>query len=76
LRIDQLMLQNESAWRNQKQTCEGLLKIWQAMKACVARGLREGGELPGGLHVQRRAPKLYQDLSQRKKPRRSMPWIG
>jgi L-serine dehydratase len=32
------------------------------MQACVQRGLREGGELPGGLRVRRRAPLLHARL--------------
>jgi L-serine dehydratase len=35
------------------------------MQACVARGIREEGTLPGGLHVPRRAPALYRELSSR-----------
>ena len=67
LRLDQLMLENEKSWRNEADTRAGLSKIWQVMQACVQRGLRESGELPGGLHVFRRAPKLYRDLSQQQK---------
>ena len=78
LRVDQLMLENEKAWRPEAETRAGLLKIWQVMNDCVARGLRKGGELPGGLHVQRRAPKLYHDLSQQKKttPLDAMDWVN
>ncbi|MDN5925253.1 MAG: L-serine ammonia-lyase, partial [Xanthomonadales bacterium] len=63
--IAQLMLANEQAWRSEADIRSGLLTIWQAMQDCVARGLRSPGELPGGLHVIRRAPKLYADLQQR-----------
>ncbi|MGA9854078.1 MAG: L-serine ammonia-lyase [Gammaproteobacteria bacterium] len=78
LRIDQLMLENEKTWRSEKETRTGLLKIWQVMQACVQRGLRESGELPGGLHVMRRAPKLYRDLSQQKKSTAldAMDWVN
>src|SRR5579863_468769 len=58
LKIDRLVLANEKAWRSEAETRKGLLRIWQVMQACVARGTRETGELPGGLHVQRRAPIL------------------
>ncbi len=33
------------------------------MQSCVARGIRQGGTLPGGLHVTRRAPLLFAELS-------------
>jgi L-serine dehydratase len=35
------------------------------MRACVERGLRQDGELPGGLHVRRRAPALFARLRAR-----------
>lgn len=34
-------------------------RIWHAMKSCIARGLQTSGELPGGLHVKRRAAALW-----------------
>ncbi len=63
LTISQVMMANESAWRSEEAIREGLLKIWQAMKDCVERGLGQEGELPGGLHVTRRAPRLYRELT-------------
>jgi L-serine dehydratase len=41
----------------------GLLRIWHVMQACVQRGLRTDGVLPGGYQVKRRAAKLYRDLT-------------
>ncbi len=35
-----------------------LSEIWQAMKACVERGLKASGVLPGGLNTQRKAKTL------------------
>jgi L-serine dehydratase len=63
LTIAQLMLANEQVWRSADEIRAGLREIWQAMQACVQRGIREGGTLPGGLHVQRRAPLLHAELS-------------
>ncbi|GGA57692.1 L-serine ammonia-lyase [Pelagibacterium lentulum] len=40
-----------------------LMGIWDVMNACIERGLKAEGELPGGLHVKRRAAKIYKDLS-------------
>ena len=34
--------------------------VWEAMQAAVERGLRAEGELPGGLHVVRKAKSLYE----------------
>ena len=33
--------------------------MWEAMKASIRRGLEDEGELPGGLHVQKKAKFLY-----------------
>ncbi len=63
--IAQVMLENEKAWRSEAEIRSGLLEIWQAMQACVARGMRESGTLPGGLHVQRRAPAMLAELRDR-----------
>ncbi|MCB1610207.1 MAG: L-serine ammonia-lyase, iron-sulfur-dependent, subunit alpha, partial [Xanthomonadales bacterium] len=63
--IAQLMFQNELAWRSEADIRSGLLTIWQAMQDCVTRGLREGGVLPGGLKVVRRAPAMQRELTAR-----------
>ncbi|MGO4552507.1 L-serine ammonia-lyase [Lysobacter sp. 2RAF19] len=61
----QLMFDNEHAWRSDNEIKDNLREIWRAMQSCVQRGIREGGTLPGGLHVQRRAPALFAELSER-----------
>ncbi|HRG15850.1 MAG TPA: L-serine ammonia-lyase [Pseudomonadota bacterium] len=63
LDIAQLMYANEQAWRSTSDIDAGLDEIWAAMQACVARGIRAAGTLPGGLHVTRRAPSLHAELS-------------
>ena len=63
--IAQIMLENEKSWRTEEEIRAGLLTIWRAMQACVARGMRETGTLPGGLHVKRRAPAMLADLAAR-----------
>ena len=63
LTIAQLMMDNERAWRSDEAIREGLRELWRAMQDCVARGIRESGTLPGGLHVVRRAPSLHAELA-------------
>ena len=65
LSIAQVMFENEKVWRPEAGIREGLDRIWEAMQACVARGIREEGVLPGGLKVKRRAPAMAHDLSSR-----------
>ena len=60
--ISGVMLANEKAWRSEAETRYGLLTIWDAMQACVDRGCRNEGVLPGGLKIPRRAPRLHKQL--------------
>ncbi len=62
LRISELMLENEKAWRSEAEVRAGLWEIWQAMQACVQAGLDVEGVLPGGLEVRRRAASLHRRL--------------
>ena len=63
LSISGLMLANEKVFRSEEEIKAGLRKIWQAMQACVERGCRSEGVLPGGLKVKRRAPALHRQLN-------------
>ena len=63
--IAAIMLENEKVWRSEADIRSGLLAIWRAMQGCVARGVREGGTLPGGLHVKRRASAMATELRDR-----------
>jgi len=79
--VAQLMLENEKVWRSGAEIRSGLLAIWKAMQDCVARGLRSPGTLPGGLHVARRAPAMYEDLRDRpeaslKDPLTILDWVN
>jgi L-serine dehydratase len=65
LSLAELQRENERAERSDAEISAGIDQIWQAMQACVERGLRQGGELPGGLRVRRRAASLYQRLRAR-----------
>jgi L-serine dehydratase len=63
LSIAGIMRRNEHHWRNDAQIDAGLMSIWAAMQACVARGIKTDGVLPGGFRVPRRAPALYRKLT-------------
>jgi len=60
--ISALMMSNETAWLGEDQIRQNLLNIWRVMQACVERGMREEGVLPGGMKVKRRAANLYRQL--------------
>ncbi|MCB0696753.1 MAG: L-serine ammonia-lyase [Chitinophagaceae bacterium] len=62
LSIADIVLENESEWRSEKATKDGVLNIWRIMRECIYRGSHITGELPGGLNVKRRAAGLNKRL--------------
>jgi L-serine dehydratase len=62
LAIHEVVMENELGWRSEKETREGVLKIWQVMRECTYRGCHTTGVLPGGLNVKRRAADLNKEL--------------
>ncbi|MFI5069231.1 MAG: L-serine ammonia-lyase, partial [Streptosporangiales bacterium] len=64
--------------RTAAQVEAGLGDIWQVMRACVERGCGTDGILPGGLKIQRRAPRLLRQLTREHNgddPLRAMDWV-
>ena len=81
LSIAEVMRRNEGHWRPDAETRTGLLKIWGVMQACVQRGCRTEGILPGGFKVKRRAPSLYASLTSNpeqalRDPLQVMDWVN
>jgi len=62
LSIAELMFANETATRSPDEVNAGLDAIVAAMEACIERGMRQEGCLPGGLKVRRRANQIRNDL--------------
>ena len=79
LPISGVMLENEKALgRTADEIYAGLADIWQVMRACVERGCATDGILPGGLKLQRRAPRLFRQLTCERDgddPLRAMDWV-
>jgi L-serine dehydratase len=76
LSIAGLQRENERAFRSDAEISDGIARIWAAMQACIARGLRQTGELPGGLRVRRRAPALHRRLLDRSGRNEADPLLG
>jgi len=77
--IAAIMMENEKAWRPEEEVRDGLLQIWTAMENCMRRGYSQTGDLPGGLHVRRRAPALYRELmaqTRAQDPLLTMDWVN
>lgn len=63
VRVCDVAWRSELAARSEQDVIDGLDAIWLAMHECIERGLRPGTrELPGGLHVPRRAGAMRERL--------------
>ena len=73
--IHEVVMENEHAWRSEKDTKKGLLEIWRIMKECMYRGCHTQGYLPGGLNVKRRAFDVNKRLLQNKSYTNYNEWL-
>lgn len=62
LSIPALALANEITSESEPEVRARLAVIRKAMSDCIDRGMRTGGELPGGLKVKRRAPLFHASI--------------
>jgi L-serine dehydratase len=76
--IWEIMLANEKTRHGEAEIREFVERIWDAMHACVLRGLETEGILPGGLNVRRRASELASRLEVvgEKDPLNAMDWVN
>lgn len=78
--ISSLMLENEKAWRSEKEIQQRLQEIWKVMHASIEKGCRSEGIMPGGLRVKRRAAPLYRQLKNQSErfgndPLKTLDWV-
>ncbi len=78
LSIPDLVYQNELSWRSEAEVNQKVTSIWDAMQACVQRGLHTEGVLPGRMAVTRRAARLYRSLKSREHESglETMDWVN
>jgi L-serine dehydratase len=62
LKVSEVVMENEAAWRTEGETKRGILQHFTVMKECTYRGCHIAGFLPGGLNVARRAAALNKRL--------------
>ena len=79
--IAELMWRNEVTRRAPEEVSAGLDAIFEAMEACIERGLRQEGCLPGGLKVRRRARQHFNELTRRMErnigdPLAALDWVN
>src|SRR5690606_5887418 len=60
----QMKRANEEATMSRDALDARLDRIWDAMKACIDRGLAVDGIMPGGLKVRRRARQIHDKLQE------------
>ena len=65
LSISDIMRENERTAKSDDMISADIRAIADAMSACIDRGIKQDGVLPGGLKVQRRAPQIYGRLMDR-----------
>jgi L-serine dehydratase len=78
LSIAELVFRNEMTWRSEEDVVADLNAVHDAMLACIDRGLRTDGVLPGQIAVARRAAKLARSLEKRGEPQAldAMEWVN
>ena len=62
LSVARMKRANELTHMDEAALTKGLDRIWEAMDGCIARGVTQGGILPGGLNVKRRAKQIWDSL--------------
>lgn len=60
--ISEVVLENEKSIREDEEIDSELHRIWNTMLECMYTGCHTEGNLPGGLHVRRRAYDMHQTL--------------
>ena len=81
LSVAALMLANEVVLQPEAEVLAGLDRIFADMEACIERGIRVEGILPGGLNVRRRARQVREELFARAErqvtdPLAAMDWVN
>ena len=63
LSIADMKRANETQSMTPEELAFGLARVWDAMRSCVERGVRQHGILPGGLKVKRRSAPIVDQLN-------------
>ncbi len=61
-KVSEIVLENEKCLRTEDEIHFELMRIWDTMLECMYIGCHTEGELPGGLHVKRRAFDMHRHI--------------
>lgn len=64
--VAEVMFANECVFRDGDGVKADIAELWSQMRACIERGLKADGLLPGALRVKRRAPELLERFNARR----------
>lgn len=76
LSIAAMKRENEISLMGETKLDAGLDRIWDAMSACIDRGLLKEGVMPGGLNVRRRARAIHDKLNEEWRTNRPNPLLA
>lgn len=78
LPLSAIMFANEKALHSEAEIRAHVARVWETMKACIARGLETEGVLPGKLKIVRRAPQVRKRLEAlyENDPMQAMDWVN
>ncbi|MDX1737252.1 MAG: L-serine ammonia-lyase [Alphaproteobacteria bacterium] len=81
LSIADMVYKNECHHHSAAEVDSGLNRLREVMWKCIDRGLRQDGQLPGGLNVKRRAKNIHQQLKNSRgtnvySPHEAMDWVS
>ena len=76
LSIAEMKRANEEVHQSREALDAGLDAVWNAMRACIDRGLSQDGIMPGGLKVRRRARQLHDKLQEEWRQNRPNPLLA
>lgn len=76
LSVAEMKRANEETRMSRAELDAGLDRIWEAMLACIERGLSKDGIMPGGLKIRRRARGLHDRLEEEWRQNRPNPLLA
>lgn len=74
--ISWVVMENEKTWRDEEDIRNSLLNIWVTMRNSIYKACHTEGELPGYLHVKRRAFRMNHQLISSHNYSGVKEWIG